>query len=658
VASPREIFERRLERTYQRALHARAIGEKLPEQAQQARAKLAALPDADDDGPMEQLADRLGLAAEHVELVWAIVAASVDARMLPHLETLGGGHARRGLSLSVYAMIAELTDASVAGLAHWLASPNALVSDGLIVATEAMSPAARAYVASSRFVSYLRGDDHSVEPLRIVSAPTRLLHDATQQATIDEIAAALSRSTRPILVVEGPTGSGRLTACACAVGAPLIVLDLARLAAAELTDALIALRRESTLRGLVPVIANADYALGEEQREPRRLVGELTDQLRGPLLITTSLPGLDLGSQRALVRIPWAVAATEVRGKLWSRAVASIGATLDGDVMKLAHRYRVGPLAIERAIASVQLLHPAGSKLSAQDLIEGLRHNIAERLAGLAQRVEVTQSWDDLVIADDIRDLIQALIGRIRHSHQVLETWGYRGKIARGVGVPALFSGPPGTGKTMVAGLIARELDLELYQVDLSKVVSKWVGETEKNLGRVFDAAEEGHGLLLFDEADALFGQRTNDMKGANDRYANLEVNYLLQRVEAFNGITILTTNLETAIDTALKRRLAAHIVFAAPDDDERTRLWQRQTTTGASPLADDVDHDELSRMFPKMTGANIRNAAISAAFLAAADGAERISQSHLIRAARAEYRSMGHVIADTAFSRPARRSL
>jgi SpoVK/Ycf46/Vps4 family AAA+-type ATPase len=147
-------------------------------------------------------------------------------------------------------------------------------------------------------------------------------------------------------------------------------------------------------------------------------------------------------------------------------------------------------------------------------------------------------------------------------------------------------------------------------------------------------------------------------MKGANDRYANLEVNYLLQRVEAFNGITILTTNLETAIDTALKRRLAAHIVFAAPDDDERTRLWHRQTTTGASPLADDVDNEELSRLFPKMTGAHIRNAAISAAFLAAADGTDRISQSHLIRAARAEYRSMGHVIADTAFTRSARRSL
>jgi hypothetical protein len=655
AANPSQTFDQRLAITYQQAVRARADAEQMTELAEQARARLAELVrDGVDrqDGPMTILARRLELRPEHVELVWAIVACSVDGRLLPHLETIGGGHARRGLSLSVYAMLAELTDETVAALAHWLASPNALVADGLIVATEAVSPAARAYVASARLVSYLRGEDHAVAPLRIVTPPADALYDAGQQATINEIAAALSRSTRPLLVIEGAAGSGRVTACAKAVGAPLIVLDLARLAVEHLDDALVALRRESTLRGLVPVIANADYMLGDEQRDARRLIGALAQQLTGPLLLTTSLPGLDIGSHRALVRVPWAVASIEVRGKLWQRAVASIGAHVDGELTSLAHRYRVGPLAIERAIASVQLLHPAGSTINAQHLIEGLRHNIAERLAGLAQRVEVTQSWDDLVIADDIRDLIQALIGRIRHSHQVLETWGYRGKIARGVGVPGLFSGPPGTGKTMVAGLIARELDLELYQVDLSKVVSKWVGETEKNLGRVFDAAEEGHGLLLFDEADALFGQRTNNVQGANDRYANLEVNYLLQRVEAFNGITILTTNLETAIDTALKRRLAAHIVFATPDDEERTRLWQRQTTTGASPIDDDVDHEELSRLFPKMTGANIRNAAISAAFLAAADGARKITQSHLIRAARAEYRSMGHVIADTAFSR------
>jgi hypothetical protein len=643
----RAAFRRRLARTYQQAVRARAAVEQMHELAAAAKQKIADIPAENPELPMGRLARRLGLAPEHVELLWAIVACSVDARMVPHLETMGGAHARRGLSPSVYAMLAELDDDTVANLAHWLASPNPLVADGLIVATEPASPAARAYVAATRLVSYLTGDEHGIAPLRAVEITPDLLHDERQTAVIAEIATALERSAGSVVVIEGPIGSGRATACAKATGVEIVVLDLSRLATEELRDALIQLRRECTLRSAIPMLANVDHALGDERRAERRAIGEFLDRTTGPIVATTTVPGTDLGTTRAVVRIGWDVPSTPVRAALWTRAVAAIGATVRGDLAPLAHRYRVGPAAIHRAAASVRVLHPAGAALGEVELIAGLRHNIAERLGGLAHRVEVTQSWDDLVIADDIRDLILALIGRIRHSHQVLDQWGYRRKIARGAGVPALFSGPPGTGKTMVAGLIARELDLELYQVDLSKVTSKWVGETEKNLGRVFDAAEEGHALLLFDEADALFGQRSSDVKGANDRYANLEVNYLLQRVEAFGGITILTTNLETAIDTALKRRLASHIVFAAPEEDERARLWQRQTTTGAAPLAADVDHEELARAFPKMSGANIRNAAISAAFLAAADAATKITQEHLIRAARAEYRSMGHIISD-----------
>jgi hypothetical protein len=661
ATSPRQVFERRLARTYQQAVRARAIAEDIPDVIAKAQADVAAiereLPADEGDLPMARLARRFGLGHEHTEVVWAIVACSIDARVIPHLETLGGAHARRGLSPSVYAMLARLADDSVAHLAHWLASPNPLVADGLLVTNEQVAPAARAYVASTRLVSFLAGEAHGIEPLRLAHVPDEPLYDARQQATIDEIAAALERSDSTVLVLEGPLGSGRITACARASQRLLVVLDFAKLATNQIADALVTLRRESMLSDAIPVLANVDHALGEETREQRRLVGELLDGIAGPVIVTSTVAGTDLGTSRPLVRVPWDVADTDVRTQLWSRAVASIGARAD-DLVQLAHRYRVGPAAIQRAAESVRLLHPPGATLGAQELAMGLRHNIAEKLGGLARRVEVTQSWDDLVIADDIRDMIQALVGRIRHAYQVLDRWAYRRKIARGAGVPALFSGPPGTGKTMVAGLIARELDLELYQVDLSKVVSKWIGETEKNLARVFDAAEEGHGLLLFDEADALFGQRSAEMKGATDRYANLEVNYLLQRVEAFGGITILTTNLETAIDSALKRRLAAHIVFAAPEEEERARLWQRQTTTGAAPIADDVDHEELARAFPKMTGANNRNAAISAAFLAAADGTQQITQDHLVRAARAEYRSMGHIISDVSRTLGASRRL
>ncbi|HET9627365.1 MAG TPA: ATP-binding protein [Kofleriaceae bacterium] len=647
-----QVFEHRLDRTYQQAVRARAEVEDMADVLAIARGKLAAvIDDGGREAPMAMLARKLALAPAQVELVWAIVACSIDGRLVPHLEALGGGHARRGLSPAVYAMLAELDDDTSARLAHWLASDNALVETGLIAATEPASPAARAYVAAPRLIRYLAGEPLGIEPLYRRRAPADALHDRRQGVAIDELRAALARRGDVVVVIDGPNGSGRATAAACAWGGDVLVLDCARVAPDRLDAALLALRRECLLGDELAVIANVDHVIGEDARDARRAIGALVDRHVGPLIVTAGAPGVDLGTQRPVVRVAWQVADTGVRVALWRRALDAEGAVADGELAPLAQRYWVGPAAIQRAVASARWRAAAVAAerpvLGEAALAAGLRQNIAEQLGGLAQRVEVSQSWDDLILAEDTVDLIVALVGRVRHAHRVLDEWGYRQKIARGAGVAALFSGPPGTGKTMVAGLIARELDLELYQVDLSKVVSKWVGETEKNLARIFDGAEQGHALLLFDEADALFGARTVDAKSAADRSANLEVNYLLQRIEAFGGITVLTTNLDSAIDSALKRRLAAHVVFAAPDEEERERLWRRQIITGRAPLAADVDPAALARGFPAMTGANIRNAAIAAAFLAAADFVSHISHDYLVRAARAEYRSMGHMVSE-----------
>jgi len=212
--------------------------------------------------------------------------------------------------------------------------------------------------------------------------------------------------------------------------------------------------------------------------------------------------------------------------------------------------------------------------------------------------------------------------------------------------MPVLFSGPPGTGKTMAAGLIAAELGLDLYQIDLSRIVSKYIGETEKQLAQVFDAAEAGHAILLFDEADSLFAKRT-EVKSSNDRYANLEVNYLLQRMESFSGITILTTNFDASIDDAFRRRLAFRIAFPLPDVDERARLWERIIPEGV-PLAYDVDFEALADRF-EMSGGYIRNAALRAAYLAANDRTP-ITMRHLTHAASLEYAAMGKLIATASF--------
>jgi SpoVK/Ycf46/Vps4 family AAA+-type ATPase len=222
----------------------------------------------------------------------------------------------------------------------------------------------------------------------------------------------------------------------------------------------------------------------------------------------------------------------------------------------------------------------------------------------------------------------------------VLETWGFGDKVGRAKGIAALFSGPPGTGKTMAAGLVAKELGLDLYQIDLSKVMSKYIGETEKQLGAVFDAAESGHLMLLFDEADAIFGKRS-EVKSSNDRYANLEVNYLLQRIEAFSGIAILTTNHESAIDEAFRRRLAIHVRLPLPEHPERENLW-RTLIPARAQVAADIDPSRLAGDFA-MSGGYIKNAALRAAYLAADEGSP-ISMAHLRRAARAEYEAMGKI--------------
>jgi hypothetical protein len=597
------------------------------------RADLAA-GETPGDGRMAQLARRAGLAPAHVDFLWAAACAAGDPRAAVHLEALGGSPARRGLAPAVYARVAGIGDAEARALAIELARPNPLVDHGLVtVGDDQAVPVNRAYAVPPRVLSYLTGDDRPAAGLvRVMPRDGELVFDDAQRGALVELAIALT-SGEPVVVLEGAHGSGRVAAIAHAARRALVVLDGA---AAGFGAGLAALRTETVLGEDLPVVAAADRA-----GEAGRGLGVALDRIPGPVVVTATAP-VELGTSRPVVRVRWPLPDVAARTRLWRQLA---GAAV-GDLEALALRYRVGPGTIARAIASARVTRP-GAALDADALAAGLRHNIAEQLGGLAQRIDVTQTWDDLVVADDTRDQVQALIARVRHAHQVLERWGYRGKMARGTGVAALFSGPPGTGKTMVAGLIARELDLELYQVDLSQVVSKWIGETEKQLARVFDVAEQGHALLLFDEADALFGQRSTEMKGAVDRYANLEVNFLLQRIEAFGGITVLTTNLDASIDRALKRRLAAHIVFDLPDEDERAALWRRLTTTGAAPLAGDVDPERLARDFAKMSGANIRNAALSAAFLAAADGAPQIGQAHLVRAARAEYRGMGHVLAD-----------
>jgi ATP-dependent 26S proteasome regulatory subunit len=312
--------------------------------------------------------------------------------------------------------------------------------------------------------------------------------------------------------------------------------------------------------------------------------------------------------------------------------------------LELGTRYRLVEDADMRAAVKGALGRAAlkdTEQVSLGDLLEVARTLASPELGGLAQRLDPRRTWADIVLPADGIARLRELCARFRYRATVYETWGYADSGARRRGVAALFVGVPGTGKTMAAEIIAADLAYDLYRVDLSAVVSKYIGETEKNLEAIFRAAEQGEVVLLFDEADALFGKRS-EVHDAHDRYANIEVAYLLQRLETYSGVAILTSNLNGNLDEAFLRRLDVVVEFPFPQEAERCEIWRRSLPESA-PRADDVDPLELARTF-KLTGGHIRNSALAAAFLAASDG-EPIGRRHLLHAIRREYEKVGKLV-------------
>jgi len=320
------------------------------------------------------------------------------------------------------------------------------------------------------------------------------------------------------------------------------------------------------------------------------------------------------------------------QGQLWRQSLGPAAAQLNGHVDQLVGHFDLDAKSIGMIAVNALKANPDPARDLAAALWSACRAQSHPRLGELAQQIQPLATWDDLVLpAAQIQTLHEVSI-HVRQRIKVYQTWGFAAKSSRGLGISALFSGASGTGKTMAAEVLANELQLDLYRIDLSQVVSKYIGETEKNLRRVFDAAEEGGAILLFDEADALFGKRS-EVKDSHDRYANVEVSYLLQRMEAYRGLAILTTNIKEAIDIAFLRRIRFVVQFPFPDFDQRAEIW-RHTFPAQTPI-ESLDVERLARL--SVAGGNIHNIAMHAAFLAA-DAGEPVCMSHLLRAARTEY--------------------
>ena len=351
----------------------------------------------------------------------------------------------------------------------------------------------------------------------------------------------------------------------------------------------------------------------------------LVERTPGVLILASSEP---VRLERAFFRFDVNKPQPAEQRRLWEEALDSASAGCDGAIDALSEQFRLSA----KTIFSTGALASSGrSPVRPEDLWDICRSLSRPRLEDLAQRLVPLAGWEDLVLPDQQIQTLRHMASQVRYRMKVYETWGFSAKGRRGLGVSALFAGESGTGKTLAAEVLAHELALDLYRIDLSAVVSKYIGETEKNLKQVFDAAEEGGVLLLFDEADALFGKR-GEVKDSHDRYANIEVSYLLQRMEAYQGLAILTTNLKTALDKAFQRRLRFTVSFPFPDAAQRQAIWGRIFPANTPTLG--LDPAKLSQL--NVAGGNIRNIALNAAFLAAEAG-EPVTMGHLVRAARLE---------------------
>jgi SpoVK/Ycf46/Vps4 family AAA+-type ATPase len=285
--------------------------------------------------------------------------------------------------------------------------------------------------------------------------------------------------------------------------------------------------------------------------------------------------------------------------------------------------------------------------LQTEDLFRAARFHSGHHLAELAHKIEPRYRWDDLVLPETQMEMLREMVNMVQSRPLVLDEWGLGRKLTAGMGVSALFSGPPGTGKTLAAQIMANQLGIDLYRIDLSTVVSKYVGETEKNLERIFTEASQSNAILFFDEADTIFGKRS-EVKDAHDRYANIEVGYLLQRMEGYNGVSILATNLRANLDEAFTRRLQFVVDFPFPQAAERQRIWQTLLPPGV-PCAADVDFRVLAQRF-ELSGGAIRNILVSAAYLAA-DNGQLVTMAHLLHGVRRELQKMGRMVGESEFS-------
>ncbi|MCU0512536.1 MAG: ATP-binding protein [Anaerolineae bacterium] len=508
----------------------------------------------------------------------------------------------------------------------------------------------------ARLVMYLTGDS---QPDARLKAMVRL--EGLTQLAADEVPLHLPAADTMVYMKGSSdhTGQHEAAAAVCRHHAlPLVTINLAALYETDGDKELLwrLALREGYLNGAGLLLEKWELCLNEHDGQPPAYLWQALLAYPLPLFISarTDWEPLDIDRPRRLLRLEFGLPAVPERRATWQQLIDRHEMAVEPRVLEeLANKFRFTRRQIARAVhAAADFAATRGEAVTPGDLYAGAQAHASLRLGKLASRIVPRYDWEDLVLPPDPLAQLRELTDRAMHTHRVHQEWGYGRKIAPAARISALFAGDSGTGKTMSAEVIARTLGLILYKIDLSSVVSKYIGETEKNLGAIFEEARSSNAILFFDEADALFGKRS-EVKDARDRYANIEVAYLLQQIENYDGVAIMATNLRQNLDEAFTRRLDFVIDFPFPEAEYRQRIW-RAHFPAAAPLAPDLDLSEIAENY-RLAGGNIRNAALAAAYLAAAAGSA-ISMAHLRNAIRREHQKMGRLLDDFEYvpARPA----
>jgi len=515
-----------------------------------------------------------------------------------------------------------------------------------------------------RIVDFLLGTgsiDRRIEPFtRLVYSREGPFETAPATETVNELV-SLARThivnssgtpDKPVFYFHGPYGAGRQSMARhiCReFEVPLLVCDIEEIIDRQLPfDETIRLVFREALLQPAAVYLEGFHRLtdGEEKyRFHLKLLARAVEEYSWLTFLSgeKNWEPAGLFHDNMVLNVEFAVPDYAARMGFW-KAVTGGECRLSGEVDfgTLAGRFRFTPGQINDAFIAARnlarLRQPDTPEITMSDLYKGCRAQCNQKLGTLAQKIAPKYTWADIVLPADIMQQLHEICDQVSYRHRVYGEWGFDRKLSLGKGLNALFSGPSGTGKTMAAEVIASDLQLDLYRIDLSSVVSKYIGETEKNLGRVFQEAESSNAILFFDEADALFGRRS-EVKDAHDRYANIEIGYLLQKMEEYEGISILATNLKKNMDDAFLRRLHFLVEFPFPDAAYRCRIW-KSIFPGETPLSGDIDFDLIATRF-KIAGGNIKNIVVNAAFLAAGNS-QVVDMEHIIRAAKQEYRKAG----------------